>query len=206
MPAVLLALITLLAGDWARPVAGEVARAFDYERATPFDAGRHRGVDLAARPGETVRAPCGGVVTFAGRVPSRGTGVSIRCGTLVATLVELGRVHARRGARVDRGDVVGRARGDVHFGARRHRDAFAYLDPMTLVSSHRPPLGPAPPATRRRPRPATRPVAAPRRAAAREVRVPVGAWVGLGLIAAGVPFGAVVRRRRGVVRRVVVPR
>ena len=205
MPLALLALVTLLAGDWARPVAGDVTRAFDYDRAAPFAAGRHRGVDLGARAGQIVRAPCGGVVTFAGRVPSRGAGISIRCGALVATLVELGRVHARRGVRVDRGDVVGRARGDVHLGARRHRDGFGYLDPLTLISSHRPPLGPPPPATRRRPRPAARPGAAPR-PVVRAARVPAGAWVGLGLIVAGVPLGAVVRRRRGVARRVVVPR
>ena len=116
MPLLSVAVLALLIGappalarDWARPVGGDVVKAFDYDRASPFAGGRHRGVDLAARAGESVRAPCAGVVTFAGRVPARGRGVTIRCGTLAATLVELGHVRVRRAERVGRGDRVGRA-------------------------------------------------------------------------------------------------
>jgi hypothetical protein len=218
MPLVLVALALLLAGaatparasDWARPVAGEIVEAFAYDRAAPFAVGQHRGIDLAARAGEAVRAPCPGVVTFAGRVPSRGVGVSIRCGALIATLVELRDVGVRRDSLVGRGDRVGRAAGVVHLGARRGGSAFGYVDPASLFGRRPPPLGPAPPVRRRpRPAPTLRPAPAPRPVAAPAV-TPVGAWVGLGLVAAGLPLGAVARRRRerarGAVGGVVAPR
>jgi hypothetical protein len=83
-------------------------------------------------------------------------------------------------------------------------EAFAYVDPTKLFGRGNPPLGPAPPA-RRHPRGIPRPVVTPRAAPApRAARVtPAGAWVGLGLVAAGLPLGAVVRRRRDRARRAV---
>lgn len=230
MPLVLLVLAVLLAtapparaGDWARPVGGEVVEPFDYDRAAPFARGRHRGIDLAARAGEAVRAPCAGAVTFAGRVPGRGRGVTVRCGGLVATLIDLGRVVVRRGDRVGRGarvgtvpsglgradDVTPARSGLVHLGARRVGEAFGYVDPASLFGRRSPPLGPAPPGRRPRPAPTPRPVTAPQPAAAPRT-TPVGAWVGLGVVVAGVPAGAVLRRRRERVRgaagRAVAPR
>src|SRR5947207_9106452 len=46
--------------SWRRPVPGAVTRPFSYARDAPFVAGRHRGVDFAARRGSVVRAACGG--------------------------------------------------------------------------------------------------------------------------------------------------
>ena len=60
---------------WRRPVPGPVARGFAYSPADPFAAGRHRGADFTARPGEAVRAACSGVVAYAGRGV-----VTLRCG------------------------------------------------------------------------------------------------------------------------------
>jgi Peptidase family M23 len=48
------------------PVAGTVVRGFD-ARAGPYGPG-HRGIDIAAPIGETVRAPAAGTVVFAGPV------------------------------------------------------------------------------------------------------------------------------------------
>lgn len=200
------------AATWSKPVDGLATVAFAYDRQAPFERGQHRGVDLASRSGEPVRSPCTGRVTFAGRVPGRGRGLTLRCGALSATLVELRDVRPRPGAHVSRDDVVGAAGRTVHLGARRVGDAFGYVDPLVLMRPERTPLGPAPTPTRR---PAPPPVAAPavralgRAAAPSPPATPLAAWMGLGLVLAGLPLGALVRRRSGVrrgARRVVVPR
>src|SRR3954452_1999416 len=88
-------------GHWRWPVASrEVAGRFAYSPRHPFAAAQRRGIDVAAAPGATVRAPCGGRVSFAGPVPGgRGLGVTVRCGALVATHLGLGRLPPRRGGR-----------------------------------------------------------------------------------------------------------
>ncbi len=226
VPVLLALLVTLVTAGpapaaWRAPVDGAVVRPFAVGP-SPYAAGQHRGVDLAVRPGASVRAACTGRVTFAGPVPGRGRGVSVRCGALVATHLGLAAVRVRAGAAVVAGTPLGPAAGaHVQLGARRAGHRHGYLDPMTLLGARStPPLGPAPPA-RRRPRPAPRlrrvppagvrpaPSARPRPARAPRVapsparvrpappaRVPVIAWVGLGLAAAGLPLGALHRRRR----------
>lgn len=61
-------------GTWRRPVPGEVLLHFSYGP-DPFRAGQHRGVDLAARPGERVRSACSGRVTFAAGTDGGSSGV-----------------------------------------------------------------------------------------------------------------------------------
>ena len=61
------------------PVTGPVARAFHVGE-NPFAGGQHRGVDLVARPGSVVRAPCRGRVVVAGRVGASGGVVTVLCG------------------------------------------------------------------------------------------------------------------------------
>src|SRR4051794_12190764 len=97
--------------EWTRPVPGAVAVTgrFSYSRARPFAARARRGADLRAAPGAPVRAPCSGRVSFAGRVPGFGLGVSVRCGGLVATVLRLGAVGPRRGAVVLAGERLGAA-------------------------------------------------------------------------------------------------
>src|SRR4051812_25862647 len=113
------------AASWRAPVRGPVVHDFDYSSRAPFARGSRRGADFAARPGDSVAAPCGGRITFAGRVPRFGPALSIRCGGLVATL--LGVRITRHGA-VAGGEQVGHATGVVRLGARRAADRFGYVD------------------------------------------------------------------------------
>src|SRR3954470_13506917 len=143
---------------------GEVVSAFRHDARTPFAAGQQRGVDLAARPGSLVVAACSGRVSFAGRVPRFGLGVSVRCGRMTATHLGLARVSVGRGTRVSAGAAIGSAGGSgvVRLGARVTAERFGYLDPLSLVGDGRVP-GPAPIAPVR-PRPSVPrppPVAAP---------------------------------------------
>lgn len=212
---VLLALVLLAAATpgasaegWRRPVDGAAVRSFALGP-SPYAAGWHRGVDLAARPGARVRSACSGIVRFAGRLPGGRGGVSVVCGGLVATHLDLASVAVRRGGRVERGAVLGAAAGpSVHLGARRLGLPHGYVDPLALLGHEGPPrLGPAPRPQRPLPAPplapARRPVASPRRASApAPAAIPFPAWAGLALFAAGIPLGALVRRRR----RTVLPR
>jgi murein DD-endopeptidase MepM/ murein hydrolase activator NlpD len=113
-----------------------VVRRFD-PPATRYGPG-HLGVDLAAYPGEPVRAAAGGVVTFAGPVAGRGLVVVLHEDG-VRTEYEPVRVLVSRGAPVRAGAVLGRVAGRhgscapgrcLHWGARRGTD---YLDPLLLL-------------------------------------------------------------------------
>jgi hypothetical protein len=183
---------------WRWPLRGEVRRPFAVTPGRPYDAGQHRGVDLVARPGSVVRSACAGRVRFAGRLARSGGLVSVRCGALVATYLELGAVHAARGRRVGAGarlGVVGPA-AHLHLGAREARSG-RYVDPLTLLRTPRAPtLGPAPDAM-----PPARPPRTPApRVAPVPVRepagVPVVVWAGLALVAAGLPVGGLLVRHR----------
>ena len=209
------------ARGWLRPVDGPVLRPFAVGP-DRFAAGQHRGADLGAPAGARVRAACGGRVSFAGRVPGGGRTVSVRCGALVATYQHLGDVAVRRGQRLLPGapiGTVGRARPSphVHLGARDAATG-AYVDPLTLLGGA--PLAPVPAAAGRCARGAGRcrsvrprrggagaPVRGPGRArrsagAARRSsrdRLPWPVWLGVGLVALGLPLGGglvVLRRRR----------
>ena len=175
------------AGPWQRPVEGSVLRAFSLA-ADRFVPGQHRGIDLGAPLATTVRAACGGRVSFAGSVPGGGRTVSVRCGRLIATYQQLASIGVRRGAVVLPGaqlGAVGRSkdprtrRPHVHLGVRVAATG-RYVDPLSLFGNAPPaiptlppgarrirgraPLGPAPappvadPALRPAPRPALRPL------------------------------------------------
>src|SRR3954454_14356167 len=107
---------------WRAPVDGAVTRAFD-RGPNPFAGGQHRGVDLAAAPGATVRAPCRGRVVVAGRVGSSGRVVTVLCGRWRVTVMPLATVAVRRGGVVGAGARVGTlnrsaAHSVVHLGVR----------------------------------------------------------------------------------------
>ena len=164
--------------DPARPRRRRRAIEFDLGP-DPFARGQHRGVDLAAAPGERVRSACGGRVVFAGRVAGEGT-VSVRCGAWRVTYAPLERIAVRAGARVGPGRRLGRVarasghaggprRGDagLHLGVRREGRRFGYVDPLRFLSG---PRRAPPPVVAARP-----PRAAPRahpRAASRRGRRP----------------------------------
>jgi hypothetical protein len=152
-------------------------------------------------------------VAFAGRVPRRGGAVSLRCGALTATVLGLGATPGgvHRGARLRRGQRLGVAGpgGRIRLGARVSARRFGYRDPLALLGrdARRPERGPVGlPARRPRvapPAPSGVRVVAPA-GAPDPVAVPLLAWLGLGLLAVGVPTGARAgagRRRRAGARR-----
>ncbi|HEY0510965.1 MAG TPA: M23 family metallopeptidase [Thermoanaerobaculia bacterium] len=92
------------------PVKGIFTSGFGV-RADPLTHGRgvHQGVDIAAAPGQPVRASADGVVIQAGEVGGLGRAVFIAHGFGVTTRYgHMSRVEVRPGQRVKRGDVVGR--------------------------------------------------------------------------------------------------
>src|SRR4051794_5926743 len=160
---------------WTAPVPGPVTRAFDFD-GRPFATGEHRGVDLAASPGELVRATCTGRVAVARRVGSAGRLVTLRCGPWRVTHLPLAAIGVRQGALVGRGEPIGtagRAEGHegLHLGVRREGESSGYVDPLHLLGrmpQRPPPAGPGRRASRRprgpgsspaRARLATRPIA-----------------------------------------------
>jgi len=144
------------AGPWQRPVEGSVLRAFSLA-ADRFVPGQHRGIDLGAPLATTVRAACGGRVSFAGSVPGGGRTVSVRCGRLIATYQQLASIGVRRGAVLLPGAqlaAVGRSadprtrRPHVHLGARVAATG-RYVDPLSLIGKAPPAIPPLPPGARR---------------------------------------------------------
>lgn len=121
--------------DW--PVRGPVIHGFDPPE-TPYGAG-HRGIDIAAQPGTTVRAPADGVVAFAGKVPGA-LYVSVDHPDGIRTTYSwLDEVAVRAGQDVRRGDPLG-ATGSghpgvepphLHLGARL---GDRYVDPLLLLA------------------------------------------------------------------------
>jgi len=123
--------------SYRMPVEGAVVRPFEAP-STEYGPG-HRGVDLDASPGASIRAAERGQVHHAGAVAGI-TWVSIDHRDGVRTSYgPLASVRVRAGDEVDRGDVIGllapggHGHADVdhglHLGARR---AGVYIDPMLL--------------------------------------------------------------------------
>jgi len=187
---------------WTSPVPGPPSHRFDLGP-DPFARGQHRGVDLAAAPGERVRSACGGRVVFAGRVAGEGT-VSVRCGAWRVSYAPLERIAVRAGARVGPGRRLGRVaragghaegprRGHaggprrdhtgLHLGVRREGRRFGYVDPLRFLSGPR--RAPPPVPAARRPRAAPRPRPASPTPQPSPGLAPWPVWVGLGLLMTG---------------------
>jgi hypothetical protein len=66
------------ASGWSWPVDGPVLQPFAFDPAHPYAGGQHRGIDIGAAAGDPVRAPAGGVVSFAGTTPGNGFTLSLR--------------------------------------------------------------------------------------------------------------------------------
>jgi len=92
------------------PVKGILTSGFGY-RADPLTHGRgnHQGVDIAAAPGQPVRASADGIVMRAGLLGGLGKAIYLAHGYGLTTRYgHLSRVEVRPGQRVKRGDIVGR--------------------------------------------------------------------------------------------------
>jgi hypothetical protein len=157
---------------WSRPVAATVARGFDLGR-DPFAPGQHRGVDFAAPPGTTVRAPCVGRVVVARRIGTSGGVVTVGCGRWRVSLLPLARIDVSEGEPAWPGrrlGAAGRSRdhAGLHLGVRRAGRRFGYVDPLRFLNDGAPtgdppvpgiaprgrrPPAPAPPVATARPRP-----------------------------------------------------
>lgn len=131
----------LRSGAWAWPLDPEPAllRAFD-PPAQRWLSG-HRGVDLAAGPGDGVRAPSGGIVSFVGHLVDRPVLV-IDHGSGLLTSLEPVRSTLVRGAIVGPGDEVGMIGTGAHCTGRcLHwglRLDGLYIDPMLTILDTRP--------------------------------------------------------------------
>jgi murein DD-endopeptidase MepM/ murein hydrolase activator NlpD len=130
------------------PVKGIFTSGFGY-RSDPLTHGRgvHQGVDIAAAPGQPVRASADGVIVQAGEIGGLGQAVFIAHGFGVTTRYgHMSRIDVRPGQRVKRGDVVGRVGNTgrstgyhLHYEVRVDGDPvnpLAYiLDAATLGAS-----------------------------------------------------------------------
>ncbi len=122
-------------GTGQLPLAGTVVTGFDPPDVA-WGAG-HRGVDLSGSPEDTVVAPAGGVVIFAGVVAGRPV-VVVSHGELRSTLEPV-EASVPVGTRVSAGDPVGvlvaghacSAPACLHWGLKRGED---YLDPLAFVT------------------------------------------------------------------------
>lgn len=122
-------------GPAAAPVDGPLVRAFAPPPG-PFAAG-HRGVDLAAAPGEVVRAAMPGLVVFSGQVAGRGWVTLRHGGGLETTYGILEPRLVRAGQRVRAGEPLG-----LLWGGADHLDWGArlddvYVDPLSLLGRWR---------------------------------------------------------------------
>ena len=125
-------------GVWPLDPRPAVARGFE-PPASRWGAG-HRGVDLAGRPGQPVRAALPGRVTFAGTLAGRGVVVVDHGSTRttyepVSAVVAVGDV-VPAGAMIGRLQVFGShcfPRSCLHWGLIEGREH--YLDPLTLVGA-----------------------------------------------------------------------
>jgi murein DD-endopeptidase MepM/ murein hydrolase activator NlpD len=115
----------------AAPAVAQVVRPFQ-PPPTPYGAG-HRGVDLAAAPGEDIRAILDGVVAFSGDVAGDGWVSVDHGGGLVTTYGLLDPRLVAAGDRVRAGDVLGRLAGSAEHLDWGARQDGAYVDPLALL-------------------------------------------------------------------------
>ncbi len=104
----------------------------------------HRGIDLAARTGDPVRAMASGIIGFAGAVAGKGVVTIVLAGGARLTYEPV-LASVRTGAMVRDGEAIGSvaaagghcggARGCVHVGLRAPSAAgqAEYLDPLSLL-------------------------------------------------------------------------
>lgn len=128
-------------GAWTWPLdpLPQVERLFE-RPASRYGRG-HRGIDLAAHPGQPVVAVADGVVTHSGMVAGRGT-VTVRHASGISSTYEPLDDHVDEGSVVAAGAPLGvigagshcASASCLHLGARLGED---YLDPLLLLTRAR---------------------------------------------------------------------
>lgn len=125
-------------GNYSWPLRGPIIRGFE-KPTGPYGEGGHQGVDIAAQPGDEVRAAKEGRVAWVGELP-RGRFVSIsHSGGVRTTYLDLESVNVSRGEPVFRGQVIGTVCGTRDCSsARPHLHFDTYLngtpvDPCLLL-------------------------------------------------------------------------
>jgi hypothetical protein len=161
------------AHGWQWPVTGSVITPYSNDAAHPYAAGLHRGIDVAAPVGTTVRAARSGAVSYAGALGYSGLVVAVRTvDGYVTSYLHLSAVSVHRGEVVDGGSrlgavgTTGRRSNPVphlHFGVRIASSERRYVDPLSLLpplpgASSAVPAAPVPVAVPVAPRPAYAPV------------------------------------------------
>jgi hypothetical protein len=151
------------AETWTWPVDGEVLSQYRYG-GDPFAADQHRGIDVAAPVGATVRAATDGTVKFAGTAGDSGLTVAVRTADdrFDTSYLHLDSLSVGEGDVVSEGAELGTAgttgrrstaAPHVHFGVRVAGSDDAYRDPLRFLDGpSSPPIG-AVPAPRSGPRP-----------------------------------------------------
>lgn len=126
------------APSWRWPISppGAVLAPFEAPPG-PYAAG-HRGIDLAAEPGQAVLAPTGGVVQFAGVVVDRPV-VTLRVGADVLVSMEPVATASRPGDSIAAGAQLGTVAHGGHCDGRcLHigvRVAGEYVSPMLFFAT-----------------------------------------------------------------------
>lgn len=129
--------------DWSMPVNGVITSVFGW-RENPFNRGRremHKGLDIAARTGEAVRAVKEGVVIFAGWKQGYGNLVILRHAQGFSSRYgHLSRITVRVGENVSRLERIGlvgssgRSTGPhLHLEIRKNNDP---INPSNLSGLH----------------------------------------------------------------------
>ncbi len=149
----------------AWPVDGGVVRSWSLDCATGQG---HRGIDIEAAAGSSIRAAEDGVISFVGFTPAEGGGQTIainHLSGLKSTYLHLAQTNVTAGQSVARGQVIGTSAGPaLHFGVKMSSGA-GYLNPLELLEEKEPvppPEQAAPPAAAPAPvsQPETPPAAA----------------------------------------------
>ena len=125
-------------GSWIWPVTGPVIRGFDTP-STLYGSG-HRGIDIAAPVGTTVRAPAPGVVSFAGNVGGHLFVTINHGGGLLSTCSFLSALLVRKGDTVSAGQAIalsgtghpGDTTPNLHVGVRL---SGQYVDPLDYLGA-----------------------------------------------------------------------
>ncbi|MFT4396300.1 murein hydrolase activator EnvC family protein [Gordonia lacunae] len=133
-------------GSYSAPLSPRPTVVTGYDEPAQRWQPGHRGVDLAAGPGQAVRAAGAGRVRFAGTVAGRPL-VSVSHPDGVITTYEPVEASVAAGDHVSRGEIIGTVISGhpgcpvvvcLHWGARRGSGRGAdYLDPLGLLGAVR---------------------------------------------------------------------